>query len=455
MSTMMSPADAVWYLGENPANPMMISSILWFDRAPDLTRLRAAIEERLLERHPVFRQRIVPSRVPGVLPRWQDVDDFDLDEHLQTVQLPAPGDHPTLEAACSAERSTPLDRDRPLWCVTVYEGYRGSQCAIHTRIHHSIGDGLALMQLLLTLADEFEQLKVPLTESPLLGREVFELGRRAVSAATQLALHPTAMTEAVREAADAVAWGVKLLAPTLAQRSRLIGHPEGEKRMAWDPDGLPLQPLKDAGHERGVTVNDLLLTVMSGGLHRYLAEYDDLVDDVLMMVPINLRRPGEPLPRHLGNRIGLLPILLPVRAEDPEERLAILRQRMMKLKNSPAPAVSRALLLGTSLATPAVERGIHRLNQLRSTGVVTNVPGPQHPVHIGGARVIGSIGWGGMTGHLNLSAGFISLDGRVFPGFVTDAAITSDPDHLLRHVRDEWEAVIGTPAVDPVSVAAG
>jgi diacylglycerol O-acyltransferase / wax synthase len=446
MSRWMSPADAVWYLGENAANPMMISSILWFDRAPQLRRLRTAIEERLLERHPVFRQRVVPSRLPGVLPRWEDVEDFELDDHLRAVRLPAPGDHAALEEACGAERSTPLDRDRPLWSITLYRGYRGRQSAIHTRIHHSIGDGLALMQLLLTLADEFEEGIVPIREPAPLGREALHLGRRAVSAATQLALHPTGMLGAARDSLDAVAWGAKLLAPTLAERSRLIGHPEGTKRMAWDPDGLPLQALKGECRERGVTVNDLLLTVMSGGLHRYLAEHDDLVDDVLMMVPISLRRPGEALPRHLGNRIGLLPILLPVRPDDPEARLATIRERMGKLKSSPAPAVSRALLLGTSLATPAVERGIHRLNQLRSTGVVTNVPGPAQPIHVAGARVLGTVGWGGMTGHLNLSAAFISLDGRVFSGFVTDTAITPDPGRLLEHVRAEWEELLGAPA---------
>jgi diacylglycerol O-acyltransferase / wax synthase len=446
MSRMMSPADAVWYLGENPANPMMISAILWFDRPPDLDRLRSAIEERLLQRHPVFRERIVRSRLPGVLPHWEEATDFDLDDHLRHVTLPEPGDHATLEEACSVERSTPLERDRPLWTMTIYDNYRGGQGAIHARIHHSIGDGLALMQLLLTLADEFGEVHIPIAEAAPFGREIVHLGRRAVTAAAQLALHPSGMAGTLRETADAIAWGAKLLTPTYAERTRLIGHPDGTKRMAWEPDGLPLAPLKDVGHDLGVTVNDLLLTIMAGGLHRYLDEYDELVDDVLVMVPINLRRPGDPLPRHLGNRIGLLPILLPVRSGDVEERLHKIRERVNELKASPAPAVSRALLVGTSLATPAVERGIHRLNQLFSTGVVTNVPGPGFPIHVGGARVLGNIGWGGMTGHLNLSAGFISLDCRVFPGLVTDEAITPDPDRLLDHVRDEWQVVVGPAA---------
>jgi diacylglycerol O-acyltransferase / wax synthase len=443
MGRPMSPADAVWYLGETPENPMTISAILWFDRPPDHDQLRAAIEERLLARHPVFRQRIVPSRVPGLLPRWEDVEDFDLDDHLLVAALPDPGDQETLEAVCSRERSTPLDRDRPPWSLSVYEGYRGSGAAIHARLHHAIGDGLALMQLLLGLADEHAQTAVPVAEHSPFGHEVLHLGRRAVTSAAQLALHPTSVAGVVRDAADAVSWGARLLSPTLAERTRLLGRPGGVKRMAWDPDGVPLAPLKAHAHELGVTVNDLLLNVMAGGLHRYLAEYDELVDDVLMMVPVNLRRPGQPLPRHLGNRIGLLPILLPVRSDDPSERLATIQQRVLELKRSPAPAVSRALLLGTSLATPAIERGIHRVNQLRSTGVVTNVPGPAEPLHVGGARVLGAIGWGGMTGHLNLSAGFISVGGRVFAGLVTDEAITPDTPHLLDQVHAEWAESLG------------
>lgn len=69
MARRMSPADAAWYQGESPANPMTISAIVWFDRPPDMDRLRAVLTERVLSQHPVFRERIVPSRVPLLLPR--------------------------------------------------------------------------------------------------------------------------------------------------------------------------------------------------------------------------------------------------------------------------------------------------------------------------------------------------------------------------------------------------
>jgi len=100
------------------------------------------------------------------------------------------------------------------------------------------------------------------------------------------------------------------------------------------------------------------------------------------------------------------------------------------------------LIVTTTMFTPVIERGIHRLNQLRSTGVLTNVPGPPMPLHIGGAELLGTIGWGGMTAHLNLSAAFISVNGSIFSGLVTDAAITPEPGQILDHVQDEYGLVI-------------
>lgn len=441
MGRRMSPTDAVWYLGESPANPMMISSIVWFDRTPDIDRLRTVLTQRLTSQHPVFRERIAPSRFPLLMPSWEEHAEFDLDEHVQVSQLPAPGDQATLERICGEQRSQPLDRSRPLWKVDVLTGYRGSGCAMHVRIHHSVGDGLALMALLLALTDELEPGTIPVADDPeheALGRALLHRTENAVTAASRAALHPAELLNMVLGAAVNIAWGFKLLTPAMAERTGLIGRPNGTKLMAWDPDGLPLDAVKATGRQMDATVNDVLLALLSGALHRYLVERDDLVADVLVMVPINLRSPDEPLPRHLGNRIGLLPVLLPVGLDTAEARLRTVHERLLALKDSPAPAVSRILLAGTSLLTPPVERAIHRLNQIRSTGVVTNVPGPEMPLHLAGARIEGVIGWGGMTGHLNLGGAFISLRGRVFSGIVTDQAITPDPGLILRYLHDEW-----------------
>src|SRR5690606_29113343 len=121
-----------------------------------------------------------------------------------------------------------------------------------------------------------------------------------------------------------------------------------------------------------------------------------------------------------------------------EARLGAIQAAVQELRGSPAPALSRVLLTATSLLTPPGERAIHRLNQLRSTGVVTNVPRPRQPIHLAGAGAEGGVGWGGRAGHLSLRVAFVSLAGRVRPGIVTDRGITPDPQRSLDHLRDEW-----------------
>lgn len=444
----MSAADAVWVGGDTPTNRVVISAVLWFEGPLDVAELRTRIEERLLDRHPVFRQRVVRAHRPGALPRWVDDRDFDLDAHLRVEVLRPPGAHAELERRCSAERSEPLDPERPPWAATVYEGYRGAGSAIHVRIHHSVGDGLALMQLLITLADEFDPALVPLTDDPPAVLRRLHTVTQAAGALAGVARHPTRAPELARAAAELAGWGGRLLAPTRASRSVLHGRPGGHKRMVWTPDGLPVDALLDASHERGVTANDLLLGILAGGLHRYLVARDALVDEVLVMVPISLRPPGEPLPRHLGNRIGLLPVVLPVGVEDLEGRLRSIRERTGRLKRSPAPAVSRALIAATARVPPRVERAVHRLNQWWSTGVVTNVLGPDLRVHLTGTPLAGVIGWGGVTGTLNLGVAFVSLGGRLHIGIVADEAITPDVDRLLGHLEEEWRQVLPAP-VEP------
>lgn len=438
----MAPADAVWLRGDTPANRVVISAVLWFDAPLDVARLRTRVEERILDRHPVFGQRVVPSRLPATMPRLEEDPDFDLDRHLREETLPAPGDHATLQQRCSEERSVPLPTDRPLWAATVHQGYRGGGSALHVRIHHSLGDGLALMQLLVTLADEFDPALVPLAETPTLGAQLGCLAARSFAASRELVRRPLGLPAVAGDAFDTLRWGTRLLVPVRAPRSPLQGRPAGRKRMAWSPDGLPVADLLAASHDRGVTVNDLLLAIVAGGMHRYLAERDALVDEVLVVVPISLRELGAPLPRRVGNRIGLLPVRLPVGTPDHEERVALIQRRTAELKGTRAPAVSRALTVGTTLLTPGVERVIHRANQWWGTGVVTNVIGPDVALHITGQRIAGVIGWGGVTGNLNLGAGFISLGGRAFAGLVTDEAITPDPDRLLGHFEQEWRDIL-------------
>ena len=168
----LSPADACWLYSEWEKNHQTVSAFLWTDRRVNPDALREVVQTRLLDRYPVFVQRVVMSRNPVLMPHWEDDPDFDIDRHLEVVDLPPPADKATLEALIGEQRTPLLDRDHPLWKVYLIQGYDGGS-AMHLRIQHSIADGWALVRLFLSLTDEADDDEADgdeATESPTLTR---------------------------------------------------------------------------------------------------------------------------------------------------------------------------------------------------------------------------------------------------------------------------------------------
>ena len=442
MPRRLSPADAVWFLGETERNPMVISSVMWFDRDLDRDELVALFRDRAVARHPVLRQRLAAPAFPGLPPTWEDDPDFDLRQHVVVGRLPAPADQATAQEVCSRERTAGLDRDRPLWAWHQHNGLAGGGSVAHIRFHHSIADGWALVRLLLTFADTDEGAAVRVVDDA--PHPNLQAATRALERTGATLLRPADWARLAGAVAQRLAWAVRLLLPRLPARTALIGTPSGAKRMVWDPQGIPLAEVRAVGRRHDATVNDVLLTAVAAALHEHLAAARTPASTVQVMAPVAIRGANEPLRRHLGNRIGLLPVLLPTGPMPLAARLERIRDETLRLKRSAAPVVSWGLLSSTALLTPPVERAFHRFHQVRGTGVVTNVPGPTQPLSLAGARVQGMLGWGGMTGNLNLSWALCSVDGRVFSGAITDEAITPDPQALLDAYLAAWRRMRAT-----------
>ena len=146
----LSMVDAAWLRMEDPTNLMMVTGVLMLEGAIERDRLRTALEERLLS-YPRFRQRVAQPAFGLGQPAWVDDPNFDLDAHVHHVALPRPGGKRALEAFVSDLLSTPLDFSKPLWQLHVVETADGS--VIVSRLHHCIADGIALVQVLLSLTD--------------------------------------------------------------------------------------------------------------------------------------------------------------------------------------------------------------------------------------------------------------------------------------------------------------
>ncbi|HET8952641.1 MAG TPA: wax ester/triacylglycerol synthase family O-acyltransferase, partial [Solirubrobacteraceae bacterium] len=447
----MTNADAAWLHMDRPTNLMVVNALLFFDEPLDIDRTREVVRTRLVERFPRFRRRIAEPRLGIGLPSWEDDPDFDLDLHVHRLALPAPADKAALQALVSDLVVRPLDRARPLWDMYAIEGYRGGT-AVLTRMHHCIADGIALARVLLSLTDSQPDagLAPPAAEhgdgTPLSAvTGVARAGAHAADAvlheSAALAAHPRPEVARLIEGATANGRALAKLLLTGADEPSVLRGKLGVARHVRWTEPIELADVKAIGHATGTTVNDVLLSAMSGALHRYLAARDSDVGEIRAMVPFNLRPLDEPLPRDLGNRFGLVYLALPVGIEDPGERLAEMHRRMDAIKHSPEGPLSYAIL-GLIGSTPVpVEQRLIGLFTPKTTAVMTNVPGPREPVYFAGSRVAGVLGWVPAGGEIGMGVSIFSYAGGVTVGLQVDAGLVPDPEPILDAFGEELAAL--------------
>lgn len=447
----MSNADAAWLHMDRASNLMIINAVMWFDEPVDWQRLRELLTERLVDPYPRFRQRPDDRRAPVGALYWQDDPDFDLERHLIHVQLPAPGDRAALHGYISDQVSQPLDRDRPLWQAHLIDGYEGG-AAVYARIHHAVADGVSLVRLLLSLTDE--QPDTPLFSAPQ-PDEPTGLVRRAQRLVTDAAqttgqlvhegfevlTHPSKVIDLVQLAFRGTrAVGKTLLTPP-DYRTVLKGRMGPAKHVLWSTPVL-LEDVKAIGRESGATVNDVLCAAVTGALHRYLDEHDDLVPDLRAFVPFNLRPLDEPIPRELGNRFGIVFLSLPVGEHDRAARLAEVKRRMDAIKASPEGVVGYGVLTVTGMTPVQIERVIVDVFGAKGSLVLTNVAGPRQDVFLAGTRLAGFMGWVPATGGIALGISIFSYRGEITVGIYADARLIPDPEALVEAFDDEVAAML-------------
>jgi len=452
--------DNAWLRMEQPTNLMMITGVLVFDEPLDFARLCSVYRERLL-RYRRFRQRVVQTLRGNY---WEDDPDFDLRRHLHRRALPGAADKAELEELASDLRSTPLDFSRPLWQVDYVDNYQGGSALI-IRLHHCIADGIAMIYVLLSMADDAEHVAVtparaaPRPERDVLGRlfapvtgtveTVLRLARQGLREGSRLLFDPARLVGYLGQGAGA-AWELANLA-LMAQEpdTALQARPGVTKRVAW-AEPLPLDEVKAVGKALGCSVNDVLLAAASGALGRYLAGRGETVAADLSLraaVPVNLRPLKDA--HQLGNYFGLVLLDLPVGEVNPLARLYRLRDTMAGLKNSTQPVVTFALLGLLGMVPAALQ--LPTLNYLsrKATAVMTNVPGPGEALYLAGGRLGEMMFWVPQAGEVTLGMSILSYNGRVHFGLTVDEQAVPEPAVLLARFAEEFEqlaliALLGT-----------
>lgn len=432
MKQPLSAVDAAWLRMEDPTNLMMVTGILLFEGRVGLERLRAVIEERLLD-FARFRQRVEEPLFGIGLPQWVTDDRFDLDAHLHHVALPAPGDKAALEAFVSDLLSTPLDFSKPLWQIHLVEHATGS--AVVSRIHHAIADGIALIQVLLSLTDTSRRPRRKAAEgrprpAPDGGSSLLRAGGWLAQAGFGLVRDP-AQALRMAELGAGAALTLARVAVMPPDPSTALKGPLGvRKRAAWS-DPIPLEEVKAAGAHAGGTINDVLVTAAAGALRRYLRGRGEELRglDVRAAVPVNLRPLDEG--HRLGNRFGLVFLGLPLGIDEPQARLLEVKRRMDELKSSLQPVVAFGALNAIGFLPSRLQPLPVRMFGSKASLVLTNVPGPREQLYLAGEPLKRAMFWVPQSGRMGLGISILSYAGEVLVGVASDAGLVPDPQTLV------------------------
>ncbi|MFM8322288.1 MAG: WS/DGAT/MGAT family O-acyltransferase, partial [Chloroflexota bacterium] len=446
--------DAAWLHMDSPTNLAVITGVYTFDQPVDFERFKLTIERRLLP-HPRFVQRAHPPALQLGLPYWEVDPHFDLDRHVRQGELPEPAGQAELQERVSRQMSLPLDPRRPLWQFEFFARYQDGSAVI-CRVHHAIADGLALVQLMLSIMDNEPDAALPDAPEDLPPAHPGLLQRlfrpavkavRSVSGAFGMAeslvhegmdalVHPSRLADAARSGAGVTRALSKLLLIGPDRRTKLRGRCGVEKRAAWSAN-LDLEEVKAIGRLMGGTVNDVLLAAVTGALRRYLEQRGDATDglNIRAIVPVNLRPAGEN--EMLGNRFGLVFLSLPVGIKDPLKRLITLRRRMDSIKDSPEAVVAISILGAIGMSPTQIENVIVQIFGMKGTAVMTNVPGPRQPLYFAGGKISSLMFWVPTPASLGLGVSIISYAGQVILGVATDAGLAPDPEGILEAFHDE------------------
>lgn len=452
MPEFMRESDAFsWYLESDPVLRSIVVSAVWLEGEPRwedfVERLDGAT--RLA---PYFRQRLVEVPFRLAPPRWVVDADFDINCHLDRIYAPPGGGDDFVVEVARRQAMTAFDRARPLWHFTLIEGLEGGRAALVMRMHHSLVDGVGAIQLAYSLFDEqatpdripdFPDAPVEDHEGSFDAiRQEYEqrartalgtAGRMAVSTvptALSSARRPVAATKSAIDLASSIARTVAPLTTTLSPI--MAGRSLGRQLGFLD---IPVAELKAASKAAGGSLNDGFLAAVAGGISRYHEALHSHAAHLRLMMPINLRTPGDPAG---GNRITLMRFEVPAGERDPARRIAEVGRRSRAARHERSLPYTNSIAGTLNLLPPAVAGSIFKHVDF----VASDVPGLAMPVYLAGAKVLRQVAFGPTTGTaLNLT--LLSYCDICSIGVNMDTAAVSDPELMMKCLSAGFEEVMG------------
>jgi diacylglycerol O-acyltransferase len=452
----MSKVDTAWLRMDSDHNLMMIVGVWTLKPGITYEGLCQRVRERLLQ-YGRFGQKVVEDAGGA---SW--VEDRAFDIHQQVVREVLPrtkkaGARAALQARVGELAMKPLDRAHPLWQFHLVEDYDGGSALI-ARIHHCIADGIALISVTMSLVDGGAAPPARLHKttsadqdwiSDSLIKPITEVAVRALDAAGGGAAASLGLLADPQKGVDGTLAAAKLAYQVVGDaaamllmpddsKTRLKGKPVGRKKVAWC-DPLPLDEVRAVGKALQCSINDVLLACVAGAIGQYLRRHGDDTTgvEIRAMVPVNLRPMDQA--HKLGNRFGLVPLVLPVGMENPVERVHEVRKRMNALKGSTQPMLAFLVLTVSGLMIKPVQDLILDLFGKKTTAVMTNVPGPREKLQFLGSTLQDVMFWVPQSGDIGLGVSILSYGGNVQFGVITDTALCPRPQEIIEGFVPEFD----------------
>jgi diacylglycerol O-acyltransferase len=454
----LSSTDASFLHQEGPASHMHIGAVLVFEGPPPEFDAYLDHVRGRLHLTPRYRQKLAKPPLESGRPLWVDDPDFNLEYHVRHTALPSPGSEEQLLNAAARVNSQQLDRSKPLWESWMVEGLapaepgRPERFALVFKTHHALVDGVSGVDLATVLFDA-EPDPPPERRA---GTELAPWQPRPEPGPAELVL--AGIRGAANVTNEILTRAVGALNQPQTSFGRLRDAVEGVGEIVWaglnpapeTPLNVEIGPFrrfavirgrlsdyKEVKDALGGTVNDVVLTVVAGGLARWLRSRGVRTEglELRALVPVSVRADDQ----HgtLGNQLTAMRAPLPVYIRDPKARLRFVRRAMDGLKESKQAVGAATLAAVNNLAPPTVLAQASRLNfSTRLFNLlVTNIPGPQLPLYVLGRELQDLFPVAFLPKDHALAVAIISYNGKIDFGLLGDYDALPDIDIIAEGIE--------------------
>ena len=463
----LTSMDASFLYFEKPEAPMHIGSVSVFEGEIPFEDFVSNVQSKI-HLLPRYQQKITPDPFGLGHPTWEFDTNFEIRNHIFHIQLDAPGTETELSDLSSRLMASMMDRTKPLWDVYIVHGLEGGNSAMIARVHHCMVDGVSGVDLLKIVLDISPRPAPPPPShqnfhyqrpDPMRGflDSLLETAQEGMNRWMEFQTGLLNLAETMAKDEGLGSWSkLQSALPTLVTPVSLLPFNKqckGEKRHVWNR--FSFAEARAIRGAIGGTVNDVVLTVLSGAVSRYAELHRQQIAgrNLRVMVPVSLRR--EDQHGALGNLVSLMPVEIPLYIKDPIQRMNYISQKTGEMKNA---KIAEGLNLFTALMStmPASVQAL--VGSIASTPippfnmVCTNVPGPQIPLYAVGKRMIHYYPYVPVGYAIGVGCAIMSYDQKLYFGLTSDLHAMPDVEKLSEFLDEsflELRKAAGVPEILP------